>query len=104
MPRAEVIVPDDRRLGRRVRGFLAEKIERDLARLPAECDIYDFGPERDRLLRRLADLKAGRPVTFYGWQLRPALRAPGMQGRTLYMATRTGVVPAVYERRDGVIH
>lgn len=99
MPRVEPVADDTGRVGR-VREFLAEQTERDLARLPADldADLYDFGPERDRLLGRLADLKAGRPVTFYGWQLRPALRPVGMVGATLYVVSRAGIAPAVVER------
>lgn len=97
MPRVEVVAEDAGRAGR-VREFLAEQTERDLGRLPADLDVYDFGPERDRLLGRLADLQSGRPVVFYGWQLRPALRPVGMVGARLYAVSRSAITPAVYQR------
>ena len=103
MPRAESIADDEGGLVRRVREFLIEKATVDLARLPEGIDAYEFGVDRDRLQRRLADLEAGAPVTFYGWQLRGALRPPGMEGRTLYTASRGGIAPAVYERADGTV-
>lgn len=102
MPRAEVFGEVDGRVDR-VREFLAAAVERDLARLPVDSDMYDFGPQRELLLARLAELKAGSSVAFYGWQLRPALRPPGMAGRRLYTVDGCGITDGVYERADGTV-
>lgn len=102
MPRVESVAEDAGRAGR-VREFLAEQTERDLGRLPTDFDAYDFDSGRDRLLGRLADLKAGRPVVFYGWQLRPALRPVGMVGARLYAVSRSAITLAVYQRGDGTV-
>ena len=75
----------------RVRAYLIRRAEETIVGL-TQCDIYDFSDEQDRQLNRLADLKAGRPTHWYGWQL-PAEVQPVDRAK-LYTVTDTSIVPA----------
>jgi hypothetical protein len=85
-----------------VRSYLIERCERSVARhVAAECEVYDFSRVLASERRKLADLRAGRPVNVYGWEL-PAQVRPRDAGR-LYTVTCERIVPAVYERADGTM-
>ena len=77
---------------RELRDSLIRRAEESLVALDGTCDFYDFSAERDRLLDRLDDLKAGRPVGAYAWEI-PRHMLPGDR-RTYYTVTTTGIVPA----------
>lgn len=52
-----------------VRGVQAAKFRADLEKLPTVTDIYDFGPQRALLEKRIAALVAGEDVELQASEL-----------------------------------
>jgi hypothetical protein len=102
MPRVETAMDDGDAVMLRVGAYLIERCEMSVARhVAADCDIYDFSRVLASERRKLADLRAGRPVNVYGWELPDEVR-PRDAGR-LYTVTCTRIIPALYERAAGTV-
>jgi hypothetical protein len=63
-----------------------------------DADVWDFGPQIVRLESRLADLVAGRPVQFYGFEVPADVRPPPPGLWTLADGVMT---PSTYESVGG---
>lgn len=88
-----------------VRGVQAAKFRADLEKLPTVTDIYDFGPQRALLEKRIAVLVAGEDVDVQAGELADELVAVvglksrfDMSGPRCFRTTGDSLEPVDYER------
>lgn len=94
---AEVVAEDGS-----LRAHLIARCKADLAKLPEASEVYDFSAQRDRLLDRLAALRAGRTVEVHRLEI-PAETRPPRGGPLLYRLVGNRLEVAPYERADGTV-